>query len=72
MEILPEWFEKMFRERLELATQRIASSHTTEQVWSAQGRISALLDLQAEIDLVRAQAAEEEKRAAERYLKTDA
>lgn len=72
MEALPDWFDKVFKERKELAISRIAMAHSTEELWSAQGMIRAFTDIEAEIDLYRIQAAEEDKKAAERYLKSDA
>ena len=72
MEPLPDWFDKMFRERAEAAKRRIVTAQTTEQVWEAKGRMAAFVDLEDEMDIVKAQAAEQEREAAERFLKTDA
>ena len=69
---IPDWFEKLFAERFDVQTNRIASCHSTEELWECKGRIAAFLDLKNEIDMVKLQAAQAEKEAAEGWTRTDA
>lgn len=69
---IPDWFEKLFAERMEVAVDRVALARTTEELWAAKGQISAFRDLKNEIEMVKQQAAQAEKQAAEGWTRTDA
>lgn len=72
MDPLPDWFEKMFRERKDVAAERVVTTRSTEELWEAKGRLAAFIDIANEIDIVKAQAAEHDREAAERFTRTDA
>ena len=69
---IPDWFEKLFAERMDVAVAQVDWAKTTEELWAAKGRVSAFRDLKNEIDMVKSQVAQAEKEATESWVKTDA
>ena len=69
---IPDWLEKIIGEQADIGVDKVELADTTEKLWAAKGWVNAIRSLRGEIDIVRAQAAAQEKEAAESWTKTDA